>query len=93
MGLRQDIITRGSGEILSDDFEIRINGVSYDDKKEGGAALIAAARESKTPERTMIGDYKGFKLYSRFDAFSIYITYICRAGVNILLKCHQILPE
>lgn len=68
-GLRQDIITRGSGEILSDDFEIRINGVSYDDKKEGGAALIAAARESKTPERTMIGDYKGFKLYSRFDAF------------------------
>ena len=41
----------------------------YDDKKEGGAALIAAARESKTPERTMIGDYKGFKLYSRFDAF------------------------
>ena len=68
-GLRQDIITRGSGEILSDGFEIRINGVSYDDKKEGGAALIAAARESKTPERTMIGDYKGFKLYSRFDAF------------------------
>lgn len=68
-GLRQDIITRGPGEILSDGFEIRINGVPYDDKKEGGAALIAAARESKTPERTMIGDYKGFKLYSRFDAF------------------------
>lgn len=68
-GLRQDIITRGSGEILSDGFEIRINGVTYDDKKEGGAALIAAARESKTPERTMIGEYKGFKLYSRFDAF------------------------
>lgn len=68
-GLRQDIITRGPEEILSDDFEIRINGVSYDDKKEGGAALIAAARESKTPERTMIGEYKGFKLYSRFDAF------------------------
>lgn len=68
-GLRQDIITRGSGEILSDGFEIRINGVPYDDKKEGGAALIAAAKESKTPERTMIGDYNGFKLYSRFDAF------------------------
>lgn len=68
-GLRQDIITRGPGEILSDGFEIRINGVPYDDKKEGGAALIAAAKESKTPERTMIGDYKGFKLYSRFDAF------------------------
>lgn len=68
-GLRQDIITRGSGEIISDGFEIRINGVSYDDKKEGGAALIAAAKESKTPERTMIGEYKGFKLYSRFDAF------------------------
>lgn len=68
-GLRQDIITRGSGEILSDGFEIRINGVTYDDKKEGGAAIIAAARESKTPERTMIGDYNGFKLYSRFDAF------------------------
>ena len=68
-GLRQDIITRGPEEILSDGFEIRINGVPYDDKKEGGAALIAAARESKTPERTMIGDYKGFKLYSRFDAF------------------------
>ena len=68
-GLRQDIITRGSEEILSDGFEIRINGVTYDDKKEGGAALIAAAKESKTPERTMIGDYKGFKLYSRFDAF------------------------
>ena len=68
-GLRQDIITRGSEEILSDGFEIRINGVPYDDKKEGGAALIAAARESKTPERTMIGDYKGFKLYTRFDAF------------------------
>lgn len=68
-GLRQDIITRGPEQILSDSFEIRINGVPYDDKKEGGAALIAAARESKTPERTMIGDYKGFKLYSRFDAF------------------------
>lgn len=68
-GLRQDIITRGSEEILSDGFEIRINGVPYDDRKEGGAALIAAAKESKTPERTMIGDYKGFKLYSRFDAF------------------------
>lgn len=68
-GLRQDIITRGSEEILSDGFEIRINGVPYDDKKEGGAALIAAAKESKTPERTMIGEYKGFKLYSRFDAF------------------------
>ena len=68
-GLRQDIITRGPEEILSDGFEIRINGVPYDDKKEGGAALIAAAKESKTPERTMIGDYKGFKLYSRFDAF------------------------
>lgn len=68
-GLRQDIITRGSEEILSDGFEIRINGVPYDDKKEGGAALIAAAKESKTPERTMIGEYKGVKLYSRFDAF------------------------
>ena len=44
-------------------------GYTATDKKEGGAALIAAAKESKTPERTMIGEYKGFKLYSRFDAF------------------------
>lgn len=46
-GLRQDIITRGSEEILSDSFEIRINGVPYDDKKEGGAALIAAGQGVK----------------------------------------------
>lgn len=57
------------GIALIDESNSRKLKYVYDDKKEGGAALIAAAKESKTPERTMIGDYKGFKLYSRFDAF------------------------
>lgn len=69
-GLRQDIITRGANQMKSDEeFAITVNGMTYTDKKDGGAALIAAVKDAKSIDREKVGRYCGFDLYGRFDVF------------------------
>lgn len=70
-GTKQDIVTRDTNQSQSDDeFAITVNGMTYTDKKDGGAALIAAVKDNKSIDREKVGRYCGFDLYGRFDAFA-----------------------
>ena len=52
-----------------EEFAITVNGMTYTDKKDGGAALIAAVKDAKSIDREKVGRYCGFDLYGRFDVF------------------------
>ncbi|MDD6353698.1 MAG: helicase, partial [Lachnospiraceae bacterium] len=70
-GTKQDIVTRDTNQSQSDDeFAITVNGMTYTDKKDGGAALIAAVKDTKNIDREKVGRYCGFDLYGRFDVFA-----------------------
>lgn len=66
-GYKADIAKRDTTRnIIAENFFITINGVSYHDRKSGGAALIEAAH-NKDINRVRIGSYMGFDLYSRYN--------------------------
>ena len=66
-GYKADIAKRDTTRnIIAENFFITINGVSYHDRKSGGAALIEAAHNKDT-NRVRIGSYMGFDLYSRYN--------------------------
>lgn len=70
-GTKQDIMTRDAKQMKSDEeFAITVNGMTYTDKKDGGAALIAAVKDAKSIDREKVGRYCGFDLYGRFDVFA-----------------------
>lgn len=70
-GTKLDIMTRDANQMKSDDeFAITVNGMTYTDKKDGGAALIAAIKSTKSVDRENVGRYCGFDLYGRYDVFA-----------------------
>ena len=46
-----------------------IKGVTYDEKKTAGERLVLACSELPNAEEKVIGSYRGFELFLRFDAF------------------------
>ena len=46
-----------------------IKGVTYDEKKTAGERLLLACSELPNAEEKVIGSYRGFELFLRFDAF------------------------
>ncbi len=46
------------------------NGVSYDEKKDAGAALLETCKAMTSPVAKQVGSYRGFDLYLSFDSFS-----------------------
>ena len=46
-----------------------IKGVAYDEKKTAGERLVLACSELPNAEEKVIGNYRGFELSLRFDAF------------------------
>ena len=46
-----------------------IKGVAYDEKKTAGERLVLACSELPNAEEKVIGSYRGFELFLRFDAF------------------------
>lgn len=54
---------------ITDDFELKIKGITYNDKKEAGQQLLLACDKSIGSDKVRIGEYKGFILDLRFDAY------------------------
>ncbi len=49
---------------------MELNGTVYAEKKDAGAALLAACKAQTSPEPKQIGSYCGFDLFLSFDALS-----------------------
>ena len=47
-----------------------IRGVTYAEKKEAGAALLAACKAMTNPDAIPLGEYRGFSMELSFDSFS-----------------------
>lgn len=54
---------------ITDDFELKIKGITYNDKKEAGQQLLLACDKSIGSDKVRIGEYKGFILDLRFDSY------------------------
>lgn len=54
---------------ITDDFELKIKGIAYNDKKEAGQQLLLACDKSIGSDKVRIGEYKGFILDLRFDSY------------------------
>lgn len=54
---------------INDDFALKIKGITYNDKKEAGQQLLLACDKSIGSDKVRIGEYKGFILDLRFDAY------------------------
>ena len=71
-GYGADIATvKGNTHPNADGFSpLTLAGVTYADKKEAGAALLAMCQTMLSPEATQIGSYRGLTLELAFDTFA-----------------------
>ena len=71
-GYGADIATvKGNTHPNADGFSpLTLAGVTYADKKEGGAALLTMCQTMLSPEATQIGSYRGLTLELSFDTFA-----------------------
>ena len=71
-GYGADITTvKGNTHPNADGFSpLTLAGVTYADKKEGGAALLTMCQTMLSPEATQIGSYRGLTLELAFDTFA-----------------------
>lgn len=60
--VRADVITRDDMAKKESEFSITVGNTSYDERVDGGTALIAAISKAKTGVTTELGRYKGFTL-------------------------------
>lgn len=60
--VRADVITRDDMAAKESEFSITVGNTSYDERVDGGTALIAAISKAKTGVTTELGRYKGFTL-------------------------------
>lgn len=60
--VRADVITRDVMTAKEPEFSITVGNTSYDERVDGGTALIAAISKAKTGVTTELGRYKGFTL-------------------------------
>lgn len=60
--VKADIETRDVELVESPDFAIKIGGVLYTERADGGTQMLAAISKAKTGETTSIGSYHSFEL-------------------------------
>ena len=60
--VKADIKTRDVELVESPDFAIKIGGVIYNERADGGTQMLAAISKAKTGEMTSIGSYHSFEL-------------------------------
>ena len=79
LNLEQDMKTVQQNVFSDNDsFFIKIDGVVYTDKKEGGETLLKKISSHLTIEPTEIGVYRGFTMKAYFDNFSKeFSVYLC----------------
>lgn len=70
-GLEKDILlAKEHPKPLDDTFVgIKVKGVSYSEKAEGGQKIIDACKEMTSPDPVPLGKYRGFDLELSFDTF------------------------
>ena len=60
--VREDIKARDKALIDNGEFAIKINGINYMERTDGGTQLLMEVAKAKNGETTSIGEYKGFEL-------------------------------
>lgn len=60
--VKQDVKTRDEIAIKEPDFAIKVGGITFTERTDGGTAMLAAASKCKTGTTTDIGEYKGFTI-------------------------------
>lgn len=61
-GIREDITARDKAVLAEPDFSIKVDGVTYSERKDGGAALLSARNKCGFNHAQKIGKYKGFEV-------------------------------
>lgn len=60
--VREDVKARDAEIIRSAEFAIKVNGVTFTERTDGGASMLEAISKCKTGETTAIGSFRGFEL-------------------------------
>ncbi len=60
--VKEDIKARDAALIQNGEFAIKIGGISYTERTDGGTQLLQAVSKAKNGETTSVGEYKGFEL-------------------------------
>lgn len=60
--VREDVKARDAALSEEPDFAIRVGGMTFTERTDGGTAMLAAASKCKNGEITDIGEYKGFTI-------------------------------
>ena len=60
--VREDVKARDTALLENEEFFIKIGGVNYTERTDGGTQLLLAVSKAKNGETTSIGEYKGFEL-------------------------------
>lgn len=60
--MHTDIKARDEALLTDSEFAVKVGGITYAERADGGNALIAAVSGAKTGVTTEIGEYKGFSL-------------------------------
>ena len=70
-GLKADIALYQARKPADKDvFSMTVGGVTYDERKEAGAALIAACKDMKQANKAVpVGEYLGMQMSVTFDSF------------------------
>lgn len=61
-GIREDIIVRDKAVLEEPDFSIKVDGFTYSERKDGGAALLSARNKCGFNYTQKVGEYKGFEV-------------------------------
>lgn len=60
--VREDVKARDAEIIRSAEFAIKVKGVTFTERTDGGASMLEAISKCKTGETTSIGSFRGFEL-------------------------------
>lgn len=68
------------------DFSVKVGGITYTERVDGGTALLSAISKCKTGTTTEIGEYKGFSLLAEKNFMGMdYL--VLRGGRTIRWSC------
>ena len=60
--VREDIKARDAALLASAEFAVTVGNITYQERTDGGTALLEAVSKCKTGETTPVGSFKGFEL-------------------------------
>lgn len=60
--VKADVKARDAALLSEPDFSVKVGGITYTERVDGGTALLSAISKCKTGTTTEIGEYKGFSL-------------------------------